>query len=80
MLEADELDAAMQAEFDGPDLADIATAWRSNVAALVADATLVLPQDAGMARGGKAGRHTEHFGFLLAEMQYLQRSYPGATW
>jgi len=80
MLEADELDAAMQAEFDGPDLADIATAWRSNVAALVADATLVLPQDGGMARGGKAGRHTEHFGYLLAEMQYLQRSYPGATW
>ncbi|MBV8870471.1 MAG: phenylacetate-CoA oxygenase subunit PaaI, partial [Acetobacteraceae bacterium] len=31
-------------------------------------------------RGGRAGRHSEHLGFLLAELQYLQRTYPGATW
>ena len=35
---------------------------------------------AWMQRGGRAGRHTEHLGHLLAEMQYLQRTYPGATW
>jgi ring-1,2-phenylacetyl-CoA epoxidase subunit PaaC len=39
-----------------------------------------MPDDEPMASGGKEGRHSEHFGFLLAEMQYLQRTYPGATW
>ena len=33
-----------------------------------------------MASGGKAGRHTEHLGYMIAEMQYLQRSHPGASW
>ena len=33
-----------------------------------------------MQSGGKAGRHTEHLGYLLAEMQFLQRTYPGANW
>jgi ring-1,2-phenylacetyl-CoA epoxidase subunit PaaC len=33
-----------------------------------------------MQRGGRSGRHSEHLGHLLAEMQHLQRSYPGATW
>jgi ring-1,2-phenylacetyl-CoA epoxidase subunit PaaC len=33
-----------------------------------------------MASGGKQGRHTEHFGFLIAEMQILPRTYPGVTW
>jgi ring-1,2-phenylacetyl-CoA epoxidase subunit PaaC len=36
--------------------------------------------DAYMQRGGKQGRHTERLGYLLAEMQYLQRAYPGAHW
>jgi ring-1,2-phenylacetyl-CoA epoxidase subunit PaaC len=33
-----------------------------------------------MASGGKEGRHSESFGYLLAEMQHLQRAYPGASW
>jgi ring-1,2-phenylacetyl-CoA epoxidase subunit PaaC len=33
-----------------------------------------------MATGGRQGRHSEHLGFILAEMQYLQRAYPGAEW
>lgn len=45
------------------------------------EATLQLPA-AGlwMQGGGKQGRHTEHLGYLLAEMQFLQRTYPGASW
>ena len=39
-----------------------------------------MPDDEWMASGGKEGRHTEHLGFMLAEMQHLQRSYPGANW
>ena len=38
------------------------------------------PADAWMQRGGKQGRHSEHLGFILAEMQFLQRAYPGAQW
>ena len=38
------------------------------------------PADAWMQKGGKQGRHSEHLGYLLAEMQFLQRAYPGAEW
>jgi ring-1,2-phenylacetyl-CoA epoxidase subunit PaaC len=41
---------------------------------------LTLPDDQWMVSGGKQGRHSEHLGFMLAEMQYLQRSFPGASW
>lgn len=80
LFAADALDDAMLSDFNGPDLAAIEAEWRSNVAAIVAEAALELPGDQWMASGGKQGRHTEHFGFLLAEMQYLQRTYPGAEW
>ena len=80
MFAADALDDAMLGEFNGPDLVAIEAEWRSNVAAIITEATLELPDDQWMASGGKQGEHTEHFGFLLAEMQYLQRTYPGAEW
>jgi ring-1,2-phenylacetyl-CoA epoxidase subunit PaaC len=44
------------------------------------EATLKMPVDTWMQKGGKQGRHTEHLGFLLAEMQFLQRAYPNSTW
>lgn len=80
LFAADEVDLAFAAEFGAPDLGAIALRWRREVAALLEQATLIMPGDEGMASGGKAGRHTEHFGYLLAEMQFLQRSYPGAEW
>jgi len=80
MFAADELDEQMRDSLNGPDLAAIEAQWRKNVAAVVAEARLELPGDQWMASGGKQGKHTEHFGFLLAEMQYLQRAYPGAEW
>ena len=55
--------------------------WLEKLAHLFDEATLRLPSaDAWMQRGGKQGRHTEHLGYLLAEMQFLQRAYPGAQW
>lgn len=66
----------------GADTAALQPAWLEQVADVLQEATLPVPE-AGktwMQRGGKEGRHTEHLGFLLAEMQYLQRAYPGATW
>lgn len=76
----DEVDNLFEAEFDGPDLHAIRERWQVNVAAIIAQATLEKPADAWMASGGKEGRHSEHLGYLIAEMQYLQRTHPGATW
>ena len=80
MFVADEIDAVVQDQFDGPDLVEIQKLWRRDVENTVREATLQLPEDQWMASGGKQGQHSEHLGFLLAEMQYLQRSFPGATW
>jgi ring-1,2-phenylacetyl-CoA epoxidase subunit PaaC len=63
-----------------PCLETLLDTWRARVAAVCNEATLILPKDAWTQTGGKAGTHTEHFGFLLAEMQHLPRSYPGASW
>jgi len=80
MFAADELDDAMRAACNGPHLEIIEAEWRNDVSDTVAEATLRLPEDGWMASGGKQGRHSEHLGYLLAEMQFLQRSYPGASW
>jgi ring-1,2-phenylacetyl-CoA epoxidase subunit PaaC len=62
------------------DIRLLAAPWRRRVDAVIDEATLARPASAHMQRGGKQGRHTEHFGYLLAEMQFLQRAYPGAQW
>ena len=54
--------------------------WNATIDAHLARATLVRPPDGWMQSGGRDGRHTEHLGHLLADMQFLQRTYPGATW
>ncbi len=80
MFAADELDEAMLSAFDGPDLAVIQREWLHAIDAVVTEATLTLPGAGNMAAGGKQGNHTEHFGYLIAEMQHLPRSYPGVRW
>jgi ring-1,2-phenylacetyl-CoA epoxidase subunit PaaC len=81
MFEADAVDAAMATQGVAPDLASLRAPWIAHVAEIFEEATLqVPPLDAWMQKGGKQGTHTEHLGFLLAEMQFLQRAYPGATW
>jgi ring-1,2-phenylacetyl-CoA epoxidase subunit PaaC len=55
--------------------------WFATIQRIFSAATLSMPaKDAWMQQGGKQGRHTEHLGYLLAEMQFLQRAYPGAAW
>ena len=55
--------------------------WTKNISAILSEATLPVPSLSDWIQsGGKNGRHTEHLGHLLVEMQYLQRSYPGLTW
>lgn len=54
--------------------------WRSQIATVLEEATLTMPADGFMMTGGRTGRHTEHLGHLLAEMQIVARSFPGAEW
>ncbi len=77
---ADDIDAMICDSFDGPNLDTIRDLWHANVAAVLAEATLTKPEDGWMAAGGKQGHHSEHLGYLLAEMQHLQRVHLGASW
>ena len=47
---------------------------------MLAEATLAIPADAAFRSTGKRGVHSEHMGFILAEMQHLQRAFPGSAW
>jgi len=77
----DAVDEAMVAEGVAPAAAGLRAQWLAHVAEIFAEATLTMPAaDAWMQSGGKQGRHSEHLGYILAEMQFLQRAYPGATW
>jgi ring-1,2-phenylacetyl-CoA epoxidase subunit PaaC len=77
----DAIDEAMVAADIAPPADALRAQWLSHVAEIFAEATLTMPPaDAWMQKGGKQGRHSEHLGFILAEMQFLQRAYPGATW
>lgn len=65
----------------GGNLGDIRNEWMKKVSVVFEEASLPLPSEkTWMQSGGKEGRHTEHLGFILAEMQFLQRAYPGAEW
>lgn len=59
---------------------DLKSSWRMHIERTLADATLKAPDGAFVQKGGRRGVHTEHLGYILAEMQFLQRAYPGATW
>jgi len=77
----DAVDEAMVAEGVAPQAAMLREQWLSHVSDILGEATLTMPPaDAWMQKGGKQGRHTEHLGYLLAEMQFLQRAYPGSEW
>jgi ring-1,2-phenylacetyl-CoA epoxidase subunit PaaC len=54
--------------------------WDATVERVLSEATLARPQDGWMQTGGRRGVHTEHLGYVLAELQHLQRSHPGAAW
>ena len=76
----DEVDAIIRDEFGGPDLESIEAQWQQQVAKVLDEATLTKPAEQYMATGGREGRHSEHLGYIIAEMQHLQRTYPGAQW
>lgn len=61
-------------------LQNIQEQWHNKVSCILNEATLTLPQNAFMQTGGKQGVHSEHLGYILAEMQFLQRAYPNSIW
>jgi ring-1,2-phenylacetyl-CoA epoxidase subunit PaaC len=80
MFATDAVDERLAAQSVAPDSATLRETWLQYVTAVFLTATLVLPRSTWMQQGGRQGRHTEHLGYLLAEMQFLQRAYPGAKW
>ncbi len=54
--------------------------WTATISAVLAQADLALPAATWMQKGGRNGRHSEHLGYVLTELQFLQRTYPGAVW
>lgn len=80
LFESDAVDDAAAASGLGPRWADVQGAWAAEVGEVLAEATLTAPADSRFRSTGKRGVHTEHMGFILAEMQQLQRAYPGGVW
>lgn len=80
LFDRDEIDAAVEAHGIVVDHESIRARWQTMVADVVGRATLTLPTDAAATRGGRRGRHTEHLGHMLSEMQIVARSHPGASW
>jgi len=64
----------------GADPAPLQAAWMEQVQGILQEAGLSIPEKSFMHSGGKQGVHTEHFGYLLTELQYMQRAYSGCEW
>lgn len=77
---SDAVDHDAAASGFGVDPSTFAESWRAQVEDVLHRATLTIPSVTYMQRGGRDGRHTEHLGHMLAEMQIVARSHPGATW
>ena len=64
----------------GVDVSTLQNEWLHKTAAVFEEATLKIPEKVFMQSGGKTGRHTEHLGYILAELQFMQRAYPNSEW
>jgi ring-1,2-phenylacetyl-CoA epoxidase subunit PaaC len=81
LFDADDVDAVLAAQQIASNVSALLEPWLAQLRETFAEATLTLPDPgAWMQKGGKQGLHTEHMGYLLAEMQFLQRAYPGTQW
>ncbi len=64
----------------GVDVAGLKQKWITKVEAVFSEAMLEIPNSGWMQDGGKQGKHTEYIGYLLSEIQYLQRTFPNSVW
>jgi ring-1,2-phenylacetyl-CoA epoxidase subunit PaaC len=80
LFESDAVDTAAHATGLGPRFAELREPWLAEMTAVFGEAGLSVPKDSAFRSAGTRGVHSEHMGFILAEMQHLQRSYPGGVW
>ena len=78
--EVDQNDIVVDQEKTGISPANLEDGWFKAVSEVIKEATIKLPEEFWIQKGGKSGRHSEHLGHLLSEMQFLQRAYPGNEW
>ncbi|MBL8319107.1 MAG: phenylacetate-CoA oxygenase subunit PaaC [Burkholderiaceae bacterium] len=80
LFESDAIDEAAAASGLGPRWSELREPWLAEMQALLAQAQLAVPADSAFRSTAKQGVHTEHMGYILAELQFLQRAYPGGAW
>jgi ring-1,2-phenylacetyl-CoA epoxidase subunit PaaC len=80
LFDSDWLDEQLLADGVAVDVAGLRPDWEKSIQRVLDEATLEVPETRWHARGGRRGIHSEAMGYLLAEMQHLHRSHPGATW
>jgi ring-1,2-phenylacetyl-CoA epoxidase subunit PaaC len=80
LFDADEVDEHAARTGLGPAWSELKEPWMAQMQALFDDAGIDMPAEPKFRSDGKRGRHSEHMGFVLADLQYLQRAYPGGTW
>ena len=80
LFEPSDYELQLAAEGTGVDVSKLKDEWLNKVKEVFTKATLDIPENIFMQTGGKNGIHTEHLGFILTELQYMQRTYPGAKW
>jgi len=77
---ADDVEREVASQGLGVDPSTLESAWQTQVTDVLSRATLTVPKVGYMQRGGRDGKHTEHLGHMLSEMQIVARSHPGASW
>lgn len=80
LFDVDEVQTKMENEGVAPKMDEVKEEWTKQVNQVLEQATLKIPDNNWEQRGGRKGVHTEHLGFLLADLQYMQRAYPGMEW
>jgi len=80
LFDSDAVDQAAAKAGMGPAGSELRDQWQAEMGVVLNEAGLAIPEATPFVSDGKRGRHSEHIGHLLAEMQYLQRAYPGGTW
>ena len=80
LFASDEVEDRLAAAGIAPDAAALRPLWQARIEQVLREATLDVPPPHRPITGARKGHHTEHLGYLLAEMQFLQRAYPGARW
>ena len=80
MFESDAVDEAAAAEGLGPRWSELQAPWLAEMRTILGEAALAEPKESAFRSTGKHGVHSEHMGYILAEMQHLQRSFPGGVW